>query len=115
MTGPPAAKPASTNLGVSPTSSPEVRAIEIRDSNGELVRKASPEQAAAIVAQGHGGWAKASNGRGYVRLKSISAGDRCSGSEWLRPAAVVRQRLRRNEPGRESIPMFRFVAELNKS
>jgi hypothetical protein len=108
MTGPPAAKPASTNLGVSPTASPEVRAIEIRDSNGELVRKASQEQAYRIVAHHHGEWAQASNGRWHVKLKSISAGERCSGGEWMRRAVVIRERLKRTTAGRELTPMYRF-------
>ncbi len=109
MRSPPAAPPAFTSPGVTPASAPELRAVEVRNPEGELVRKASQEQADRIVAQHHGEWAQATNGRWHVKLKSISAGERCSGGEWMRPATIVRERLQRTSAGRGLTPMFRFV------
>ena len=108
MSGPPALRPASTNTGVSPAPTPEVREIEIRYSGGELFRKASREQADAIVTQGIGNWHTSSNGREHVKFKTRSAPGRRPDA-WLRPAAAVRERLQRNTPGRELTPMYRRI------
>lgn len=109
MNDPPAMKPVSTSPRVSPAPAPEVRNVDVRYHHGELLKKASREQADEIVTQGLGDWTKATNGRSYVKLKSISAGDRCSAGQWMRSATVIRERIRCNRPGRELIPMFRFV------
>jgi hypothetical protein len=114
MRSPPAPTASTSNPG-RPAITPEVRTVEVRNREGELVRKASQEQAYRIVAQDHGEWAQASNGRWHVKLKSISAGERSSGGEWMRRAVVVRERLKHDVPGRELLPMFSFVDSQQKS
>jgi hypothetical protein len=109
MRSPPATPPNPTSNPGRPAITPEVRTVEVRNHEGELVRKASQEQAYRIVAQHHGEWAQASNGRWHVKLKSISAGERCSGGEWMRRAVMVRERLKHDVPGRELTPMFTFI------
>jgi G:T/U-mismatch repair DNA glycosylase len=107
MTRPPAARPSTKNR-VRPAQMVEVCHIEVRDSNGQLVRKVHEYQANAILAQGLGDWSTAANGRKYVKLKTINAPGRRAG-DWMHPTSVVRERLQRNAAGRELTTMFRFV------
>jgi hypothetical protein len=107
VNGPPATGLASTNTGVSPAPTPELREIQIRDCDNQFVRKATRAQADKIVTDGIGDWHTATNGRDHVKLKTISAGRHAG--DWMRPTDIVRERLQRNAPGRELTPMYRFM------
>src|SRR5580692_7760965 len=52
--------------GTLPATEPEVRAIEVRDHCGQLVRKIDRPQATELVKRGYGEWRRASNGRDFV-------------------------------------------------
>src|ERR1700676_2780769 len=99
MRSPPANPPAFTNPRVIPASAPDLRAVEIRYRDGELYRKGSQGQADAIVANGFGSWKIAANGRQYIKLEIQISEEARAFRAWLRPAIVIRARLRRDAPG----------------
>jgi hypothetical protein len=72
---------AAARSGAPPATEAQVRAIEVRGSGGELLRKVTSLQADELVERGHGEWRRASNGRGFVSLGESLAGTSPHG--WL--------------------------------
>jgi len=72
---------AASTSGASPATGAELRVIEVRGPEGDLIRKMTSLQAAEIVQRGHGEWRRASNGRVFVSLRESIAGGSSRG--WL--------------------------------